>query len=109
MKHKILVSPGFGAGWSSWIYGGRKAQVFALTYEPIITHLEQHGLPVPENILSEFGRQMDRLFGDDPYVGGARDLQVMEVDCPFYIDEYDGSESVVLQNDESLFIDLDKE
>lgn len=109
MKHKILVSPNFGAGWSTWVYGSKAARVFALTYEPIITHIEEHGLPVPEEMLKEYQRVMDRKYSDSPYIGGAQDLVVVEVDCPFYINEYDGSESVVLQNDTNLFIDLDKE
>lgn len=101
---KILYSPGFGAGWSSWCSDEREAQVFMLTYKPLIDALEagkdigagnsSSSEPRPGSILDDFARAYKERFGDVPYLGGARDLTVTEVTEPFRIHEYDGSESV---------------
>ena len=37
---KVLVSPGFGAGWSSWSYGSKEGAQFLAEYQPIIEFLE---------------------------------------------------------------------
>jgi hypothetical protein len=102
---KILISPGFGAGWSSWCYDNHEATVFMLTYEPLIETIER-GEDIgyvddfggdkfrPGTPMARFVDDYKERFGDTPYLGGARDLAVREVDQPFRIHEYDGSESV---------------
>jgi len=40
---KILYSPGFGAGWTSWHDGSKEAKLFMLEYRPFIEYLEAGG------------------------------------------------------------------
>lgn len=102
-KRKILVSPGFGAGWSSWA-DNREIAKFMLEYQPLIEFLENGGVIedsydnrdlVKNNpILAKFAEECQEKFGEVPYLGGARDLRVREVGGRVRINEYDGSESV---------------
>lgn len=109
--HKILISSGFGAGFSSWMHN-KDAKRFALTYLPIITALESD---TDDQSLSEyhpavisFKAEFFDRFNSDPYLGGLHQLCVVEVDGPFVIREYDGSESVQMRY-ETDWIDLDLE
>ncbi len=109
---KILYSHGFGAGWSSWESDPALAR-FMLTYQPFIDRLErgekipepdynyEYSPDSPKHWLSndpdviEFIGQCHTKFGAVPYLGGIEQLCVEEVNGPFRIDEYDGSENVV--------------
>jgi hypothetical protein len=77
-----------------------------LTYKPLIGAIEA-GLDIgfvsdsvledkfrPGSVLEQFVLDYKERFGDVPYLGGARGLEVVDVDEPFRIHEYDGSESV---------------
>jgi|ERR1035437_4974566 hypothetical protein len=103
---KILISPNFGAGWSTWNSG--KVAKFMLTYQPIIDFLEGGYSFTHED--SHVWREDNRLihpllllmqeeikarFGEDyACVLGADDLRVETVTAPFRVTEYDGSESI---------------
>lgn len=92
-KIAVLVSPGFGAGWYSW-----NTEVPECLYHPeIVALVEQSPAtgPVREDAIDPVARQ---LFGDDFYTGGADTLKIIWVEPgqKFRIDEYDGSESLVL-------------
>jgi hypothetical protein len=51
-----------------------------------------------------FVDRMEREYGaTHVYTGGAEDLRVVEVDGPFKVDEYDGSESIVLRAETEWF------
>ena len=100
---KILISPGYGAGWSTW--SDKEHEKFALTYQPLIDYLEAND---GDNDSAEFGALVDQFikdlkaeFGEDAsfYTGGARDLCVVDVDGPFSVREYDGFESITTSND----------
>lgn len=99
MTKKILISPGFGAGWSTWTSGDEAK--FGLTYQPLIDFLERGGKITSKDencpILKQFMDDFRAKFGPKAhfYLGGAKDLVVREVDGPFFVDEYDGSESIV--------------
>jgi len=81
----VCISPGFGAGWSTWEE--------VSPFEPKVVDM----------ILA--GRQKDidkewcktQLGLDNVYCGGAEDLEVVWIKEgeEFYIDEYDGAESIV--------------
>lgn len=97
-KVAVLVSPGFGAGWYSW-----NLEHPGLLFDPVIVDM------VLENRHSEIEDYVTRKCEDagmdanEVYCGGARDLIVRWVDQGkiFRIHEYDGNESLVLQeNDE---------
>lgn len=91
---KILISPGFGAGWSTWADGDHVR--FCLTYEPFIKKLEngdklteEDGEKFIEDLIKECGKS-----GEYFYMGGMCDLEVVDVDGPFHVHEYDGHESL---------------
>ena len=106
---KILISPGFGAGWSTWSNGERAK--FGRTYQPIIDWLESHpGTqfegPEADALLEQFHRDVTEKFpGDDYfYIGGANDLTVVDVEPPFQIHEYDGHESIITPSDSNDWV-----
>ena len=115
---KILYSPGFGAGWSTWMPGSSDFQKFVLTYQPIIEALEKGENLLPggrrsyskegtENFhpaLRSFIEEAKERFNERCYIGGARNLCVKEVSGPFRIDEYDGYGSVVESGDQDWII-----
>ena len=93
---KILVSPGYGAGWSSWCEDHKAAQ-FVAEYEPIIEFLDNGG--------KKNSRKFDKLIDDlqdivkekydvDFYAGGTTGLEVRWVNGPYRIVDYDGAEKV---------------
>lgn len=79
----VLVSPGFGAGWSTWA-DESEAAVFA----PDVVAWIEAGKP--DEDVASFER-----YG---YTGGLRDVQIEWVPkgARFMIDEYDGSEQLVI-------------
>jgi hypothetical protein len=91
----VLVSPGFGAGWSTWCdYDDRKA----VTFDPWIVDI----------LLSDqYNRKekIDRIYAHcavkypDMYMGGVSDLTVEWIPqgTLFRITEYDGSETIELK------------
>lgn len=104
---KILYSPGYGAGWSSWNSG--EVAKYMLTYQPIIDFLENGGefpddYSIVENkhpLLQQLQKECMEKFNEDYVcVLGARDLKVAEVKGLVRIEEYDGSESYVEQGDD---------
>jgi len=81
---KVLISPGYGAGWSTW---------------------NQHELAIDARIIKKFeeGATWEELSDycqelgyDQPYMGGFETLTVVEVPrgVVFRIYEYDGAESI---------------
>lgn len=83
---KVLISPGYGAGWSTW---------------------EGKGLATDARLIDAFERgvseeEMHQLCADlgygDVYMGGFDDLRIVEIPAGelFQIREYDGSEYIEL-------------
>lgn len=112
---KVLVSPGFGAGWSSWNTEHGKA----LAEDECLIALVEAGRHEgrikddrgPEYDYHECSQEFhDRALEvarangakDDwhPYYGGVTDLVVREVSGRYRINEYDGSESLVEESEE---------
>ena len=107
---KILVSSGWGAGWSTW-NGGEVAD-YMLTYQPIIEFLESGGVftekdkprypefEVKHPLLKQLVDECKERFGAD-YVCllGVEDLVVEVVSGPFRVTEYDGYESVEFKDE----------
>lgn len=86
---KVLISPGYGAGWSTW---------------------EGKGLATDIRIIDAFERgisalEMQELCADlgygDVYMGGFKNLTVVEIPkgTIFRIKEYDGFESIEVFDD----------
>ena len=98
--HKILISPGYGGGWTTWNpdIEGKGLTEFALTYQPLIDFLESGGDKDSSEfraILDKFKEEVEDKFEEPFYLGGAGDLEVATVDGPFYIEEYDGNEALI--------------
>lgn len=94
---KILYSPKYGAGWSTW--ADDKMRDFMLFYEPLIEAIES-GTGIKEAI-EQFEKDCQDKFGEIPYMGGVGNLKVYTIynNEKFIIKEYDGFESVVLESD----------
>lgn len=100
-KVAVLVSPGFGAGWYSW-----NRDHPGLLFDPVIVDM------VLENRHSEIEDYVTLkceeagIDANEVYCGGSGDLIVRWVDQGkiFRIHEYDGSESLVLQEKDDWFV-----
>lgn len=100
---KILISPKYGAGWSTWFTGNRKQKKAVLTWEPLIAAVERGERVNDEHEAFKSLVEHLKSTGHDGYVypGGLRDIKVEDVMGRFRIHEYDGSESVrVLESDD---------
>ena len=110
-KHEILISPGFGSGWSTWNSQYAKE---LLTFPPLIEAVKKGEHIKYEKVLMtllhrHLGLECDEDGQGEIFTGsGYCTLKVVEVDQPFVINEYDGSESVQTLSDFRLAaIDLD--
>lgn len=115
MERKILYSPSYGAGWTSW-ESDPDIKRFMLTYQPIIDYLEagndfkncdlykikyppslpQHPLnpEILPHCLQQFIAECIEKFNKVPTLGGARDLKVETVEGLVKIDDHDGYENI---------------
>lgn len=82
----VLISPGFGAGWSSW--GDTDQREGRLFDSRLVDHVLAQGG-------AGLGLYAESL-GYTGYMGGADDVEVtwLEPGTRFMVDEYDGSESI---------------
>jgi hypothetical protein len=89
----VLYSPGFGAGWSTW----NAEHNDILLFHPKLVAMVEKG---EQDKITEKWLE-DHLQLTDVYNGRANDLQIEWIPqgTPFYVKEYDGSESIVLSND----------
>ena len=99
-KVAVLVSPGFGAGWSTWVYHGGEGEDYRghidfMLFDPTLVTMVERGDSV-EAIES----YVTALY-PHTYCGGADDLTVewLPVGTAFRIHEYDGSETVEIRDD----------
>lgn len=94
-KVAVLVSPGFGAGWSTW----DTRQSDQLLYEPNIVEilLSDKDISEKHKLIKDYCEANYKDF----YTGGLRDLDVewLPVGTAFRIHEYDGSESVEIRDE----------
>ena len=93
-KVGIIYSPGFGAGWSTW-----NEPSMALDQE--LAHLIYSG-NVGEDGINRVAKQN----WPRAYLGGLDNAVVQWVDegTEFFIDEYDGAESIIFRDDEEVWI-----
>lgn len=92
----VAVSPGYGAGWSTWNYE-------ELAYDKRVIELI---LAYQDRRISEedLGNQLETLGYHNVYLGGLYQVQIMWVPLGtiFRIDEYDGLESVEMEDEIGL-------
>lgn len=93
----VLVSPGFGAGWSTWTDRELRERVL---FDPEVVAWVEGGKqgPLPD-MAAKYG---DQYF----YEGGAGDLMIewVPLGVKFRIHEYDGSESLIRDSEEQWFV-----
>jgi len=91
----VLYSPGFGAGWYTWNYSTPEC-----LFDPEIVELVRSGADTAE--IEELARSKWDNGDDYFYPGGADNLTVMWLPegSRFRIEEYDGSENIVTENDQ---------
>ncbi len=87
-KVAVLISPGFGAGWSTW-----NSEYPEMLFDPGMVDLVINGN-------QEQMRAYAELKWPDAYLGGLNNLEVewVEQGRLIKINEYDGSESIEYQD-----------
>ena len=102
-KVAVLVSGGFGGGWSTWQDDDECNQ--SMAFEPKVVEMILAGL-VDKN-RAERKATLDKIEAymaeayPDFYLGGVDGLDVVWVPqgAKFHIEEYDGNETLVLESD----------
>jgi len=93
-KVAVIVSPGFGAGWSTWANNDEGIRDFML-FDSVLVTMVENGYPV--ETIEEY------VTNNYPgtYCGAADDLTIqwLPVGTAFRIHEYDGAESVEIRDD----------
>lgn len=85
-KVAVIVSPGYGAGWSTWS-DKPEAAVFAPDVAAWIEAGKKNSAQAIKKFTEKYG-----------YAGGLRDAEIrwVEVGDRFAIEEYDGNESLII-------------
>jgi hypothetical protein len=93
-KVAVLYSPGFGAGWYTWNY-----EYPEILFDPAIVKL------VEKEMFEELETYVTLKY-PDIYTGGMKDLKVEWIPegTEFKVNEYDGSESIELKENENWLI-----
>ncbi len=94
-KVGVLISKGYGAGWYTWEH------IDEMLFSPEIIELVEQG--VSTEIIE---KEAEKLWGDKHYYGGADGLCVewVKKGKKFRINEYDGAETLVLEDEENYII-----
>ena len=92
-KVAVLISPGFGAGWSTWNYRYPEILFDPQVVDLVLNYKGSDLVPRIEMVCE--------TKYPEGYFGGAEDLQVRWLDPGerFLINEYDGSESLTTEGD----------
>ena len=92
---KVLISPGYGVGWSTWNDSG-------MAIDKDLIELFERGCT--EDEMANLCIKKDYT-DDPPYMGGFENLEVVEVPmgCHFRVNEYDGSEYIDIYEEGDWF------
>lgn len=95
---KVLISPGFGAGWST--YGCKE-----MATDKELIELFEKGCTCEQMRQLLISKNFKDVYGGYPYMGGFGDLTVEEVPPGrlFKINEYDGAESIEFFDEDEWF------
>lgn len=87
----VIYSPGFGAGWYTW-----NQHYVECLFHPTIVNLVLAGKH--KEITEELCKS---LFGSDFFDGGSDDLAIewLPAGSKFYVEEYDGLETIITIDD----------
>lgn len=95
-KVAVLVSYGYGAGWSTWVDVPEDEHKEFILYgdERLIKMIQERDFTLAEEYVKS-------VVGADAYFGGLDEVVVewVDVGTKFYIHEYDGAESIVTIDD----------
>ena len=93
-KVAVIVSPGFGAGWSTWSYRGEEDYRDFMLFDPTLVDM------IERSESAETIETYVTFVHPGTYCGGADDLTIqwLPVGTAFRIHEYDGSESVEIRD-----------
>lgn len=98
MMKKILYSPGYGAGWSTW--NDDKIAKFMCEYQPIIDALEANK-PIDSLVIKLQDEIKEKFNINYVCVAGADQLKIYKVFGSYKVRVFDGSESVVTIHDDA--------
>lgn len=114
----VLVSPGFGAGWSTWVWEDeynslaydKRVIDFWLQHKDDKAFMQEIDSRYENPTKEETARFFKSLGYDYVYMGGFADIELEWVDIgvPWTITEYDGHETLLTANDE-CFITFGKD
>jgi hypothetical protein len=84
----VIISPGYGAGWSTWADDSEKA-----LFSPEIVEWIEAGKPGLDP--DDCWKELD-IFQEYGYTGGLRDVVIVWLPkgTQFLVDEYDGNETL---------------
>lgn len=100
MSKKIIISRGYGAGWSSWQWG--IPTKFACEYQPLIKAIESDDEALIDEALVQYKKDVLEKFDEDyVYCGGKDGFAIVEIPegVGYRITEYDGAEGVELETE----------
>ena len=91
----VLISHGFGAGWSTWNHDDDNFS----TMDKTLVEMKLNNSS--EDVVAEYYKSVK---GEEPYMGGWSDVVVEYIDegTAFAISEYDGAESLDTVSDLTL-------
>lgn len=96
-KVAVIISPGFGSGWYSW------HNIEELLFDPKVVDMIERGAAFEEITL-----YCDKTYEHtrQKFWGGTEDLEIVWIPegSIFRISEYDGSERLVLQDDDDWLV-----
>jgi hypothetical protein len=94
----VIYSPHHCAGWYTW------HNIIELVFDPEVVNMIEIGASSEE--IEDYCREHYNTTGITPYFGGADELKIewLPEGSIFRIDEYDGAESIVLQDDDDWIV-----
>lgn len=111
---KILYSPGYGAGWSTWNGSTKEQRRWLCEYQPFIVYLERHGeMPMVSKStwgdgyeVTDLGMQVIREWktafpeAPIPYLESMKSLKIkyLEDHEQYRVEEYDGKETITTRD-----------
>ena len=87
---EVLVSSGYGAGWSTW-------NATELAYDKRIVDLfKKYGPNITDEQAETIAETIGAMGYEIPYMGGWKNIYITVVPCALYwrINEYDGAETL---------------
>jgi len=100
-KVAVLISTGYGAGWSTWHWGDNKE---ILIFHPKLVELVESGQHNADTVSVVLNELLDKEEAEGIYLGGVENLKIgwLPEGTRFKIEEYDGAEYVITENDLDL-------